>query len=153
MRWPMTRRAVAALVILGACTVPGILGGAGCAAPTFDFSEKWQTPKRGMVVSEHPLATAAGVKMLESGGNAADAAVATALALAVVYPQAGNLGGGGFALWVAHDTDENPTAYDFRETWGRGRKRLPHFIETPDSPRRFPTNSRDAAAALATQAR
>ena len=39
MRWPMTRRAVAALVILGACTVPGILGGAGCAAPTFDFSE------------------------------------------------------------------------------------------------------------------
>jgi len=89
---------------------------AGCAAPTFDFSEKWQTPTQGMVVSEHPLATEAGVKMLEMGGNAADAAVATALALAVVYPKAGNLGGGGFALWVAHETDENPTAYDFRET-------------------------------------
>ena len=114
---PLAHRALATLVIACALWIPGLLGGAGCAAPTFDFSEKWQTPTRGMVVSEHPLATEAGVKMLEMGGNAADAAVATALALAVVYPQAGNLGGGGFALWVAHDTDEErPTAYDFRET-------------------------------------
>ena len=69
-----------------------------------------------MVTSQHPLATRAGVLILEAGGNAADAAVATALALAVVYPQAGNLGGGGFAVWVAHDPDEAPLVLDFRET-------------------------------------
>jgi len=97
---------------LGACAV--VL--AACASPTFDFGERWPTPARGMVVSEHPLATRAGVEVLEKGGNAADAAVATALALAVVYPQAGNLGGGGFALWVAHDPEQPPTCLDFRET-------------------------------------
>jgi len=100
----------------------------GCAIPTFDFSEKWQTPRRGMVVSEHPLATQAGVQMLEQGGNAADAAVATALALCVVYPQAGNLGGGGFALWVAHDTGEEPSAFDFRETAPASLTRE-HFVD------------------------
>lgn len=66
-----------------------------------------------MVVCEAPLAAAVGARFLREGGNAVDAGVATALALAVVLPQAGNLGGGGFALFVPHEGE--PQALDFRE--------------------------------------
>ncbi len=67
----------------------------------------------GAVSSAVPSATDAGLEILRAGGNAADAAVATALALAVVHPQAGNLGGGGFAVVRFKDRVET---LDFRET-------------------------------------
>ena len=69
---------------------------------------------KGVVVSAHPLASEAGAKMLKQGGNAFDAVIATQLALAVVYPQAGNIGGGGFL--VGTTTDGKNIALDYRET-------------------------------------
>jgi len=67
----------------------------------------------GAVVSAHPLASRTGVFILKEGGNAVDAAIATQLALAVVYPAAGNIGGGGFM--IAHLAGGKNIALDFRE--------------------------------------
>ena len=69
--------------------------------------------KHGMVVTQEPLAADVGLRVLESGGNAIDAAVAIGFALAVTYPYAGNIGGGGFLL--AQFADGRSTFIDFRE--------------------------------------
>ncbi len=70
--------------------------------------------EHGMVVSAHHLASKAGIDVLKAGGNAVDAAVAVGYALAVTFPEAGNLGGGGFMTVRFHD---GRTAFiDFRET-------------------------------------
>src|SRR5664279_217219 len=70
--------------------------------------------KNGDVVSAHALASEVGVSILKQGGNAVDAAIATQLALAVVYPDAGNIGGGGFMM-IHLKSGEN-ISIDFRET-------------------------------------
>ncbi|MGJ3647658.1 gamma-glutamyltransferase [Sphingomonas sp. GlSt437] len=70
--------------------------------------------QNGMVVSAHRLASEAGVAVLKDGGNAVDAAVAVAYALAVTFPEAGNIGGGGFMTIRLADGRE--TFIDFRET-------------------------------------
>jgi gamma-glutamyltranspeptidase / glutathione hydrolase len=73
-----------------------------------------QRSQKGMVVSAHPLASEAGLEMLQTGGNAVDAAVATALAISVVEPFSAGIGGGGFALLYPADTGAMQ-ALDFRE--------------------------------------
>lgn len=68
---------------------------------------------KGMVVSAHPLASQVGVDILKKGGNAVDASIAVQFALSVVYPVAGNIGGGGFM--VARFKDGSTDALDYRE--------------------------------------
>jgi len=103
---------------------------AGCGAPDAGLTASWtgawpsdwryQPPpapalgRYAMVVSDHPAASAVGVRVLRQGGDAIDAAVAVAFALAVVHPQAGNIGGGGFLVYRA--ADGRSYALDFRET-------------------------------------
>lgn len=70
--------------------------------------------EHGMVVSAHRLASDAGVDVLKQGGNAVDAAIAVAYALAVTFPEAGNIGGGGFM--TIRLADGRQTFIDFRET-------------------------------------
>jgi gamma-glutamyltranspeptidase/glutathione hydrolase len=69
--------------------------------------------KNGMVVSDHFLSSEVGISILKRGGNAIDAAVATAFSLAVTHPEAGNIGGGGFIVLMKSDGDV--TTFDFRE--------------------------------------
>lgn len=69
--------------------------------------------KNAMVASQHELASEIGVEIMKKGGNAVDAAIAVGLALAVVYPEAGNLGGGGFML--IRTKDGKFTSIDYRE--------------------------------------
>ena len=66
-----------------------------------------------MVASVHELASRAGIEIMQAGGNAVDAAVATGFALAVVHPQAGNIGGGGFLLLRTANGETH--FIDFRE--------------------------------------
>ena len=87
----------------------GLLGGVARAASPAPVAAE-----HGMVVTAQAYATRIGVEVLKKGGNAVDAAVAVGYALAVVYPAAGNLGGGGFmTLQLA---DGRKTFIDFRET-------------------------------------
>ena len=82
-------------------------------AATLDAQSVPVRARHGMVVAADPIAAAVGLDALRAGGAAVDAAVATAFALAVTYPVAGNIGGGGFMLH--RPADGLPEAYDFRE--------------------------------------
>ncbi|WP_020682525.1 gamma-glutamyltransferase [Marinobacterium rhizophilum] len=78
--------------------------------------------RNGMVVTSHYLATDEALKVLEKGGNAIDAAVTAAFALAVTQPRSGNIGGGGFML-VSSETANEVVAIDYREKAPAGATR------------------------------
>mgnify|MGYP002336318760 FL=1 len=96
-----------------------------CLVPfSRDLSAFSPAPARGrnaMVASQHELASKIGVDILKKGGNAVDAAIAVGLALAVVYPEAGNIGGGGFMLIRSPKGDTH--AIDYREMAPAGAHR------------------------------
>src|SRR5262252_1999096 len=97
----------AAYMLVGCLCSLVVVSAASAASATPVAAEK------GMVVSAQHIATQVGVDILKRGGSAIDAAVAVGYALAVVYPAAGNLGGGGFmTIWFA---DGRKTFLDFRE--------------------------------------
>lgn len=91
------------------------LGASVCFGQFVDYNtyKDIKVKNKGVVASAFPLASEAGAQMLREGGNAFDAMIATQFALAVVHPQAGNIGGGGFTLGTT--IDGKKIALDYRE--------------------------------------
>jgi gamma-glutamyltranspeptidase/glutathione hydrolase len=104
------------LSLLVACKVaaPSIVGNGKTIDPYHYTTAKSNTFSNNAVVCAHPLASMVGAQIMKQGGNAFDAAIAVQLALAVVYPAAGNIGGGGFL--VARTSDGKTITLDYRET-------------------------------------
>ncbi len=97
----------------------------------------------GMVVAQEARAARIGAEILKQGGNAVDAAVATGFALAVTYPRAGNIGGGGFM--IIHLADGRNTAIDYRETAPAATTR---DVFLDDKGEADPAKSRDTGLAI-----
>jgi gamma-glutamyltranspeptidase/glutathione hydrolase len=113
---PRRVRIFAALALLSALTPPSAAQerGRGAYTPPPLDTVHANVAEHGMVVAQEKIAARIGADVLRQGGNAVDAAVATGFAMAVTYPRAGNIGGGGFM--VVHLADHNEdVAIDYRE--------------------------------------
>src|SRR6266550_3526967 len=124
------RKILAVIIALAAAGCGGVrppetpapvIRGAPIIPATWTLRSQPVTAPHAMVVTAHPLATQAGVEILKEGGNAIDAAVAVAFALEVVYPVAGNVGGGGFIVY--RTAAGEVAALDYREAAPSGASR------------------------------
>src|SRR5215470_10153732 len=97
----------------------------------------------GAVAAAEETAARVGLEILKQGGNATDAAVAVAFALAVTWPEAGNLGGGGF--WISRDASGRVTTIDFRERAPRSARR--DMFARGERPGERPPSSTEGALA------
>ena len=111
------RRIFAAFVLAVACCLPAAAQeqGRGFYAPPPAYALHAVAAEHGMVVAQEKIGAQIGADILRQGGNAVDAAVATGFAMAVTYPRAGNIGGGGFMVIHSSDRQED-IAIDYRET-------------------------------------
>jgi gamma-glutamyltranspeptidase/glutathione hydrolase len=101
------------VALAGVLTLSAVARGDGRLGTTIGQAKDVVAPN-GMVVAQEATATRIGLDILQKGGNAVDAAVAVGFAMAVTYPRAGNIGGGGFM--VIHRAGGDETAIDYRET-------------------------------------
>ena len=127
MRQPFVLGLATVSVLLAACggargpetaPAPLVLRGQASIPASWTLKAEPVTATKAMVVSAHPLASAAGIDVIKQGGNAIDAAVAVGFALAVVLPDAGNIGGGGFI--VRRSAVGDVQALDYRERAPQG---------------------------------
>ena len=136
-------------IIIAAAALLAVAGGA--LAQVAPISHAPQIPPatpilahNGMVVAQESRAARIGVEILDRGGNAVDAAVAVGFALAVTYPRAGNLGGGGFMV-IHLAKDNRDIAIDYRET-APAAATSTMFLNAKGEP--DPTKSRDSGLAV-----
>ena len=109
------RRIFAAIVLLVACCLPAIAQERRDNTLIAAGTVHAVAAEHGMVVAQEKIAARIGADVLRRGGNAVDAAVATGFAMAVTYPRAGNIGGGGFMIIHSAERHED-IAIDYRET-------------------------------------
>ena len=148
------RRILAGLMLLVVCGMPAAAQEQrrSSYAPSAGSTFHAVRAEHGMVVAQEKIAAQIGADVLKRGGNAVDAAVATGFAMAVTYPRAGNLGGGGFMVIHSAEHQED-VAIDYRETApaattpgcssGPTASPMPRSRAIPRSPSACPAPSRD----------
>ncbi len=133
------------LLLSGLGTVPFAIAASPLASLAQSESTPPNTSSQGMVTAAHPQATQVGLAILQAGGNAVDAAVATTLAISVVEPFSAGIGGGGFLLYAPAQST-SITALDFREK--APRQATPNLY-LDDQGQVKPRASRDGHGAVA----
>ncbi len=130
-------------ILVALCAGAATLFAQDASAPPRPAPAQSVIARAGMVVAQETRAARIGADVLRRGGNAVDAAVATGFALAVTYPRAGNLGGGGYML--IHRADGSDIAIDYRETAPAATTRDIFLDESGEAD---PQKSRDSALAV-----